>query len=250
VKLSSRCHAARAGTAALELVLVLPLLVACAAMLLVLGHFGLGSLEATVTARREAWQQRSQHRAPDPLALPSLRGSSPTVCSDVSRPLTGLPPVLPGQYTAHARVKVSADAGWDHRDLPLDQPPRWGPHPRLLPPVVRGMFSLDVPDLTEELGRFTTWAENGNNRLQAGLHEYEQKQVEAQREIDRLNREIEALEEKRRATLRIKDEQERLPQQSQIDAQLAPLQKERSKWQAGLEQLQKHRDALRPSTNP
>jgi hypothetical protein len=239
---------ARPGTASLELVLSLPLLLACAAVLLGLGQGGLGGMEATVTVRREAWQRRPHSRAPDPLALSSLRGSRDPVRHEVSRPLTGLPVVFPGRFTARARHTVPADAVWDWRDLPLDHPPRWGPHLSLLARVTRGSLP-GVPDLAGEMGRFGEWARREDERRQAGLREHEEKKALARREIARLDEEIQALEQQRRATERIPGREERQREQARIDARLADRRQQRAKWRAGLEQLEQPQHEL-PGVKP
>jgi hypothetical protein len=130
------------GWAALELLLVIPLLMTLMALTILVARAGLASIQAAVSARRIAWSAASSSRSEEPFDLGRLWTDTELVAISADEPLRGLP-VLPGlPRKARARYIVTTGGSWDDRDFNLsDSSPYFHPDFDLLQLLLRHSLS-------------------------------------------------------------------------------------------------------------
>ncbi len=107
----------RRGSAAVELVLLIPLLALLLALLFTVGSAGISSLNVTIRARHEGWIAARQGASTSPLdfrdAAPDITTKSAVLPLAYSLPRLGLADAT-GQFSA-------MQGSWDHRELMKDE---------------------------------------------------------------------------------------------------------------------------------
>lgn len=132
----SAAGSCRRGSAAVELVMMVPLLALLLALLFTVGSAAVSSLNVAVDARREAWSTAREGVSASPL---DLRGaSSDLAMRSASQPLAYSLPRL-GLGDAQAQFS-SLQGSWDHRELLSDE----GVHFSAVKKVAA--IDLDSPD--------------------------------------------------------------------------------------------------------
>ncbi len=110
--------ASRQGTATLELVLSLPLLLVLVVAIVWLGSSVIGQSQVIIRARHQAWSGRTQASGQ---ALLFLKDD---IVSDQAADSVDIGPLFEGTPGPEASHDVLALA-WDHQQLPLDRAPNW-----------------------------------------------------------------------------------------------------------------------------
>jgi hypothetical protein len=125
----------RKGSAAVELVMLIPLLALLLALLFTVGSAGVSSLNVTIRARSDGWAAARQGVSSSPL---NLRSSAPDITpKSATMPLAYS---LPRLSLGDAKGQFSAMQGsWDHRELLRDSDVHWNDAQRV---AISGVDSL------------------------------------------------------------------------------------------------------------
>lgn len=151
----------RRGIATLEMVLVMPVFLLAALTLLWMGSVGINQVTASVDARYEAWQLRTDQSA-DPFEFQSA--SQGEVRVGISRPITVSP--LVDDWIIPRSEHVVFAGTWQSPHVDLNRSPNWEVQSRLIAKVPLQQFS----GIKQGLGGFQD-ARVGLRRLPAGVSE-------------------------------------------------------------------------------
>jgi hypothetical protein len=111
-------HPDRSGTATLELVLCLPILLALVVGIIWLGNSVIAQTEVTIVARHKTWSKRDQSPG---TALLFLKDD---VVSDQQTQEVSVSPLFDDAESPESSHDVMV-AAWDFESLPLDKAPNW-----------------------------------------------------------------------------------------------------------------------------
>lgn len=170
-----RSHNQRRGTATFELLMAMPLLFSIIILITWQGFSMIGRAEVTVQARHDAWQKRYDDPPGDPLVF--LQGDileeADLVESDIidgeASTSFELSPLVDGLPDPEAKLRLMVGS-WDHRQLPLDEPPNYKVHGLMAGSALLGRFQ----NLLVQAGNIWQRVENAAEGLadwQEGLFE-------------------------------------------------------------------------------
>lgn len=138
----------RRGSAPVEFVMALPVLLLMFVLILSVGLFFMGQVKATVTARSDAFQQRSSARSGRPLAYTTQTSTGDVYSKSASEsPAYPSPAVNFGSVTANQSV---LGGSWDHRELLQGNGPHW-----------KDMAKASVAGATNQIGSLLDQFTNG-----------------------------------------------------------------------------------------
>lgn len=140
----------RRGSAPVEFVMALPVLLLMFVLIISIGLFFLGQLKATVTARSDTFQQRTAARSSRPLAY-----TSQTSTSDIYSRSATQTPDYPSPAVNFGSVSVNESVlggSWDHRELLQGNGPHW-----------KDMAKASVAGSTNKIGSLLDQFTNGFN---------------------------------------------------------------------------------------
>jgi len=243
----------RRGSAPVEFVMALPVLLLMFVLILSVGLFFLSQVKATVTARSDTFQQRSSARSSRPLAY-----SSQTSTGDIySRTATDTPDYpSPAVNFGSVSVEQSVLGGsWDHRELLQGNGPHWKDMAKasvfgstnkigsLLDQLTSGFNLGDIPELgdipgigplLDQLGSVTDQFNNEQNNQQA----------QNQKNIEKLQKRIDELKAER-ANLQGELDNTLYPKRKQLSDQIEKRQEliDKEKDADKKKELQKQQDA-------
>ena len=115
---ATTCPPDRSGTATLELVLCLPILLALVVGIIWLGNSVIAQTEVTIIARHKTWSKRDHSPG---TALLFLKDD---IVSDEQTQKVSVSPLFDDAETPESSHDVMA-AAWDFESLPLDKAPNW-----------------------------------------------------------------------------------------------------------------------------
>jgi hypothetical protein len=152
----------RRGTATLELVLSLPILLAVIVGIIWLGFSVVGQAEVTVTARHEAWQKRSE---PAGTALLFLKDDVVTADSTTTIDIS---PVFQNVDSPESSHDVMTNS-WDHESLTLDAAPNWKQYAIAAANAKTGGLQTNYVDAQNRLNQFQGEAANAWQTIAVSL---------------------------------------------------------------------------------
>ncbi len=189
----------RAGSATLELVLSMPILLALIVGIVWLGSAVIAQTEVTIEARHKAWSKRSD---PTGTALLFLKDD---VVSDQASQTVSVSPIFDDTESPESSHDVMASA-WDFEKLPMDEPPNWKLYALAAANAKTAGIQTGYVDARNQFAQFQNDASNIWNTLavnlireltglgdatESALEGAENGEVgEKARERDRINRDI------------------------------------------------------------
>lgn len=198
----------RQGSAPLEFVMALPVLLLLFSLILSVGVFFLGQVKATINARSKAFQQRSGQKSSRPLAFTGQTSKQDVYTADATEtPAYPSPKINFGAVTARQSVLGGA---WDHRELLRGNGPHWKDMEKasvggatnqigsLLDQFANGFDPSMIPGIEDAAGGLLgqLLGESGSANDQFGQMQQEQQQRN-QENIQQLQTEIDALKAER-----------------------------------------------------
>jgi hypothetical protein len=221
----------RRGSAPLEFVMAMPLLLLLFALILSVGVFSLGNVKATVAARSDAFKQRTNHKSQLPLTF-NQKTSKGDVFS-VSATETPAYPSPKFNFGPITRSHAVLGGSWDHRELLRGNGPHWGDMGKasigggtnqiasLLDKFSNGFDPSSLPGLDDVagglIGQLLGQSQDANNQFdQLGKEAEEQ----TKKNIEKLQKEADELQMQKDA-LQKKIDDELTPKADQLDSEIA-----------------------------
>lgn len=201
--------------------MAMPVLLLMFVLILSVGLFFLGQVKATITARSDAFQQRTSARSSRPLAY-----TSQTSTSDIFSRTASVTPDYPSRAVNFGSVEAGQfvlGGAWDHRELLQGNGPHWKDMSKasisgasnqiasLLDQFENGFDLGKIPDISEIVGSLL----GDLDSLTSQFEETEkQQQAENQKNIQKLQARVDELNA------------EKMTLQGELDNTLYPRRKE------------------------
>jgi hypothetical protein len=228
---------ARAGQAALELMLSLPVLLALIALLLAAARAGLAALGAAESARLAAWEAQGSQRSADALALDRLCAGDELVRRSATVAIPGGPIGLSGRSSAVACAAAPPAGSWDERDLPLSgDRPTLHPNAELARRIGLGALP-GLDDLTSGLGAVGGRAAAAAERMREATDALRRRADELREQVERSEAELARGRETLDAAGRIEDDAARGRAVSEARAEIARVERELEALRAQLAEI-------------
>lgn len=142
-----------AGTATLELVFCMPILLAIIVGIVWLGSSVIAQTEVTVQARHKAWNKRDN---PQGTALLFLKDD---IESDDAEKTVQVSPIFDDVDPAEASHDLMVGA-WDFKKLPLDKAPNWKQYAIAAANAKTGSLQTNYTDVQNKFANFKNQASN------------------------------------------------------------------------------------------
>ena len=152
----------RRGSATLELVMCMPILLALIVGIVWLGASVIAQTEVTIEARHKTWLQRTETSS---TALLFLQDD---IASDSATQSVEISPLFDDAGDPQSSHHVMANA-WDQKELPLDKAPNWKQYALAAANAKTGSVQVGYVDARNKLSQFKNQASEIWKRLGADL---------------------------------------------------------------------------------
>ena len=152
----------RFGSATLELVLCMPILLALIVGIVWLGSSVIAQTEVTIEARHKTWSKRDE---PTGKALLFLKDD---IVDDKATQTVEVSPLFDGVDSPESSHEVMASS-WDHSQLPIDKAPNWEQYALAAVNAKTGSLQNGYTDARNQFSQFKNQASNIWQTLGASL---------------------------------------------------------------------------------
>lgn len=152
----------RQGTAALELVLSMPVLLSLIVGIVWLGTSVVAQCEVTVEARHKAWSKRTQETG---TALLFLKDD---IVNDDATQTVDVSPMFDGEGAPESSHDLMTTP-WDHESLPLDKAPNWKQYATAAVNAKTGSAQVTYSDAGNKFAQFKNQARSIWSNIGANL---------------------------------------------------------------------------------
>jgi hypothetical protein len=228
-------NGARRGSAPVEFVMAMPVLLLMFVLIMSVGVFFLGQLKATITARSDAFQQRTSQKSQRPLAYNQQTSKSDIFSkSATENPIYPSPKISFGAVTSKHAILGGA---WDHRELLKGNGPHWddmgkasiGGATNQISSLIDQFSNGFDPSMIPGIGQLSDVFSSLLGESDSANSQFEQMQQEQQEQnkknIEKLKQKIEELKAER-AKLQGELDNMLYPQRKELTDRMAARQKD------------------------